>query len=566
MIRSGPTGAGAAVGRWGNVKHPRMAARVLAVVAVLALVATACGGDDGGQGGGGKVGGTLVFGASSDPVSLDPAFVSDGESIRVIYQMFEGLTRTKDGSFDVVPSLAKSWKPDAAGTSYTFELQTGVKFHDGTDFNAEAVCFNFNRYYAFRGPILQSDAVTYYWVTVFGGFGDKPETSLYKSCQATDADTVVINLTKPSSSFLAALTLPAFSIQSPTALKQYNADKVTGSADAPKFEGTYGLQHPTGTGPFKFQSFTAKDRTVIVRNDAYWGTKAKLDSVIFRAIEDNAARRQALETGEIQMFENPDPADLASLKSSQQVQQRDPLNVGYVGFNLKHKPLDNIKIRQAIAHALNKKALLQAKYPEGAVEATQFLPPLIPGFNPDVTKYEYSVDKAKALIADSGVTDLTLEFWYPTSISRGYMPDPAANFQAFKADLEAVGFKVVPKTAPWRPTYLNAIQSGQAPVYLFGWLADFGDADNFVGVFFQQFSAQWGFTNQDIFSTLDAAEREVDPAKRVDLYKQANKKISDFVPGVPYVYPTVYMVMAKNVRGFIPSPINLERYSIVSFA
>jgi peptide/nickel transport system substrate-binding protein len=538
--------------------------RICAAAAVFALVATACGGDDG-AGGGGQRGGTLVFGSSSDPVSLDGAFVSDGESIRIIYQVFEGLVRTKDGGFDPVPSLAKSWTTSPEGTSWTFELQQGVKFHDGTDFNAEAVCFNFNRWYNFRGPILQSDAVTYYYVTAFGGFSDKPETSLYESCEVTDADTVKINLTKPSSSFLAVLTLPAFSMQSPAALRQYEADKVSGAADAPKFEGSYGLQHPTGTGPFKFESFAAGDRTVLVRNEDYWGTKALLDRLIFRAIADNAARRQALETNEIQVYENPEPGDINTLKSAGfNVAQRSPFNVGYVGFNVTKKPLDNLKIRQAIAHALNREALLKAKYPPGAQVATQFQPPELFGWADDVATYDYDVDRAKQLIAESGVANPTLEFWYPTAISRGYMPDPPANFQAFKADLEAVGFRVVPKSAPWRPDYLNRLQAGGAPVYLFGWLADFGDPDNFVGTFFQQYSAQWGFRNQEIFSTLDAAERETDQAKRAQLYQEANRKVMEFLPGVPYVHTSTFMVLGKNVRGFVPSPINLERYSIVS--
>jgi len=536
---------------------------MIAVLALMALVATACG-NDGGEGDGQR-GGTLVFGSSADPVSLDGAFVSDGESIRIIYQVFEGLVRTEEGGFEPVPALARSWTTSSDGTSWTFELQQGVKFHDGTDFNAEAVCFNFNRWYNFSGPILQSDAVTYYYVTAFGGFSDKPETSLYKSCQATDADTATISLTKPSASFLAVLTLPAFSMQSPAALQKYEADKVSGAADAPKFEGSYGLQHPTGTGPFKFDSFTAGDRTVLVRNEDYWGDKASLDRLIFRAIDDNAARRQALETNEIQAYENPEPGDIEALKSAGfNVAQRGAFNVGYVGFNVTHKPLNNVKIRQAIAHALNRQALLTAKYPPGAEVATQFQPPKLFGWASDVTKYDYNQDMAKKLIAESGVASPTLEFWYPTDVSRGYMPDPAANFQAFKADLEAVGFRVVAKSAPWNPDYLNKVQSGGAPVYLLGWLADFGDPDNFVGTFFQAYSAQWGFRNQEIFSALDAAERETDATKRTQLYEDANRKIMEFVPGVPYVHTSTFVVLGKNVRGFVPSPINLERFSLVS--
>jgi len=542
-----------------------MMLRVLAAGAVLALVATACGSEKGTTEGqtGAKKGGTIVFAASSDPVSLDPAFISDGESIRITNQIYEGLVKTKPGGTEIEPSLAKSWTSSDDAKSWTFELQQGVKFHDGTPFNAAAVCANFDRWYNFKG-LLQSDSVSYYWVSFFGGFSDKKTPSLYASCEAKDEDTVTINLTQPSASFLAALSQSAFSIGSPDAMKKYEADKVSGTADSPKFDGSYGLEHPTGTGALKFESFAANDKTVLARYDEYWGAKAILDKVILRTIPDLPARRQALETGEIQGYDNADPGDVEALRANYQVIQRPAFNVAYVGFNQKKKPLDNPKIRQAIAHALNREALIKAKYPPGSEVANEFMPPEVQGYNENVTKYDYNPDKAKQLIAESGVKNPTLEFWYPTSVSRPYMPDPQANFQAFKADLEKVGFKVVPKSAPWRPDYNNITQSGGAAVFLLGWTGDFGDADNFVGVFFQKFSPQFGFENKEIFSMLDQAERETDAAKRVEMYKQANDTIMKFLPGVPYAHTGPFLVFAKNVKGYVPSPVTTELFATVS--
>jgi peptide/nickel transport system substrate-binding protein len=540
--------------------------RVLGLGAVLALALTACGGEKSTSGGGQEgtqQGGTLVFAASADPVSMDPAFISDGESIRVTNQIYEGLVKTKAGSTEIEPSLAKSWTSSPDAKVWNFELQQGVKFHDGTPFNAQAVCDNFNRWYNFKG-LLQSDSVSYYWVSFFGGFSDKKTPSLYQSCEAKDDDSVTITLTQPSASFLAALSQSAFSISSPTALKKYDADKVSGTADEPKFEGSYGLEHPTGTGALKFESFAANDKVVLARNDDYWGAKSILDKVIIRTIPDLPARRQALEAGEIQGYDNADPGDVEALKANYQVIQRPAFNVAYVGFNQKKKPLDNIKIRQAVAYALNRDALIKAKYPPGSIVASQFMPPEVQGYNDNVTKYSYDPNKAKQLIAESGVKDPTIEFWYPTSVSRPYMPDPAANFQAFKSDLEKVGFKIVPKSAPWRPNYNNATQSGQAAMFLLGWTGDFGDADNFIGVFFQKFSPQFGFENKEIFSLLDNAERETDPAKRVDLYKQANEAIMKFLPGVPYASTGPFLVFTKNVKGYIPSPVTTELFSTVS--
>jgi peptide/nickel transport system substrate-binding protein len=319
-----------------------------------------------------------------------------------------------------------------------------------------------------------------------------------------------------------------------------------------------------GTGPYKLVKYTAGQQAVLERNDDYWGTKAKLDKVIFRPIADGPARRQALESGEIQGYDNVDPGDVESLKSTAQILERPAFNVGYVGFNQAKPPLDNLKVRQAIAYALNRDALVKAKYPSGAEVAKEFQPPELFGYAKDVTTYAYNVDKAKSLLKDSGVTNPTLEFWYPTGVSRPYMPEPEANFQAFKSDLEAVGFKIVPKSAPWRPDYNQTVNSGGAQMYLLGWTGDFGDPDNFVGTFFQAKSPSWGFDNPDIFKKLDDAEKETDLTKRTQLYQEANKLIMDFLPGVPYVHTKPALAIATNVKVYVPSPVSHEPFSIVS--
>lgn len=540
--------------------------KVLALALASAMVVAACSGDDDKDSGGssGGSGGTLVFGASADPVVLDGAFVSDGESMRVIYQIFETLVTTKPGGTEVEPLLAKSWSASDDGLQWTFNLETGVTFHDGTAFDAAAVCFNFDRWYNFSG-VAQSAAVSYYWSTVFGGFSDGATPSLYDNCEAKDDATAVVTLTSPSAAFLAGLAVPAFAIASPDALTKYEADKVGGTEDAPTFDGTFGTEHPIGTGPFKFESWTPGDKLTIVRNEEYWGTKALLDKVIFKPIADGPARRTALENGEIQGYDYVDPADLSALGDGGfQVLMRPAFNVGYVGFNQAKAPLDNPKIRQAIAYALNRDALVQAKYPEGAEVASQFLPPQIFGWSADVTQYNYDPEKAKQLIEESGVTDLTIEFYYPSDVSRPYMPDPTANFEAFKADLEAVGFTVVPKTAPWRSGYLDDVNAGNAQVYLLGWTGDYGDPDNFVGTFFRTPQPAWGFDNQEIFDILTEARDTADIAERTALYEQANQLIMDFLPGVPYVHTQPALAFAANVSGYVPGPVALESFAPVS--
>ncbi|MFC4062128.1 ABC transporter substrate-binding protein [Planomonospora corallina] len=546
--------------------------RTAAMIAGSALVmsAAACGGDDPGPEGGGTEtakGSTLIFASSADPAILDPAFHSDGESSRVTNQIFETLVATEQGGTGVAPGLAESWKVSEDARTYTFTLRKGVKFHDGEPLNAAAVCANFERWYNFTG-LAQSDSVSYYWVTVFRGFAknesDTLGKSLYGGCEADGESTVVLKLTEPSAVVLSALTLSSFGIASPKALKEHKADEVSGTAESPQFTGTFGTQHPIGTGPFKFASWTRGDKLELVRNDDYWGEKAKLEKIIFRPIEKAADRAQALRAGSVHAFDYADPADLESLKSSgAQVLERAPFNMGYLGFSQKTEIMKNQKIRQAIAHAINRENVVKTKYGAGAKVAHAFMPDSLWSYSEDFTKYGYDTARAKQLIAESGVADPTLEFCYPSGVSRAYMVDPAGNFQLMKADLEAAGFKVVPKTSPWSPDYLNTTQAGDCPLFLLGWNGDFGDPDNFLGTFFQSYSSQWSFRNEEIFTVLGDAEKEPDQAAREELYKKANALIADFVPGVPYAQSPSFSAAAANVTGWVPSPVLNDTFATI---
>jgi peptide/nickel transport system substrate-binding protein len=558
--------------------------RVLLLVAMLALalVAAGCGGDDdeasgdtnaASTDGGGASGGTLVFGTSSDPVVLDGALVSDGESLRVIDQIFETLVSLKPGTTELEPGLAESWELSDDGLTYTFKLREGVKFHDGTAFNAAAVCTNFDRWYNFTGS-FQNPSASYYWQTVFGGFAKTdpdsgaPAESYYQSCNAVDDGTVEIKLTKPSSAILGALSLSSFAIASPKALEEFGADEGTVD-DEGVFHptGSFGTEHPIGTGPFKFESWTRGDKLTIARNDDYWGDKAKLDKVIFRPISDNAARLQALQTGEIQGYDLVEPQDVETIEGDDNLQilDRPAFNVAYVGFNQKQKPLDNIKVRQAIAHGLNRQEVVDNFYGGRGEVAKEFMPPEVVGYADDVTEYDFDPAKSKQLLQEAGLTlPVPITFWYPSDVSRPYMPDPKRNFEAFRASLEQAGFKVTPKTAPWSPDYLGNVDEGNAQVYLLGWTGDYGDPDNFVGTFFQNPQKAWGFDNKEIFTALADAETETDLEKREDLYKEANRKIMDFLPGVPYVHTKPALAFAANVKGYQPSPVSLESFAPVT--
>jgi peptide/nickel transport system substrate-binding protein len=548
---------------------------LLVAFAALALALGGCGGDDEGSsssGGGGESGGTLVFAGAADPVVLDGALVSDGESIRAITQIFETLIGLKPGTTDLVPALATKWEVGPDAKTYTFTLRDGVKFTDGTDFNAEAVCANFDRWYNFKGP-LQSSSASYYWQSFFGGYkkNESPDLSqsLYKSCEAKSPTTAVVTLTKPSASMLGALTQQAFSIASPKALKEFNADAGTVSEDTGfKPTGTFGTQHPVGTGPFKLESWKRGDKLVLVRNDDYWGEKAKLDKVIIRPIADNAARLQALQNDEIQGYDLVEPQDVPTIEGDDNLKiiERPAFNVAYVTINQKQKPMDKLEVRQAVAYGLDREAVVNNFYGGRGVVAKQMMPPEVMGYADDVTEYTYDPAKAKQLLQKAGLKlPVKIDFWYPTDVSRPYMPDPKRNFEAFAASLNKSGFKVTPHSAPWSPDYLGRVDEGTAGhLNLIGWTGDFADPDNFIGVFFQSFSPQFGFRNPELFNLLDKGEAEPDEAKREEIYKQANRLIMDFLPAVPYAHSKPALGFRADVDGYVASPTTNESFATVT--
>ena len=245
----------------------RRLALPLAALIVLMVAGTA---------GGAPKAGTLVFAGASDPTYLDPALVSDGESFRVTEQIFEGLVRLKPGTTKIVPALATKWKLSGKGKVWTFTLRKGVKFHDGTPWNAAAACYNFNRWYNWTGA-FQDPSATFYYQATYGGFRKNEvanlSTPLFRSCKAVGSHKIVVHLTRTSGVFFPSLVISSFAMQSPTAMKKYGADQATLSGGTFKPTGSYAFQHPTGTGPFKFSSWTVGQKLELGKNKSYWGAQ-----------------------------------------------------------------------------------------------------------------------------------------------------------------------------------------------------------------------------------------------------------------------------------------------------
>ena len=556
------------------MRSVRRLAAVLAAGA-LAVSMAACATserDDGGAGGGAAAegGGELIFGVPGAPDNFDPLFAQDGETFRVSRQLFDTLITYAPGTSDLAPGLATEWTPNADFTEWTFTLREGVKFHDGTDFNAEAVCFNFDRWVNLPNAAAQTQAI--YYSDTFEGFtnnlGSTTAAPVYNSCTATDPGTAVIRLNRAKGAFPAAFGLTSLSMSSPAALQAGDADNVEQSGEAFTYP-AYASEAPSGTGPFKLESYDRTNEVVtLVRNDDYWGEPAQVERLIFRVIPDASARRQELQAGTIDGYDFPSPADWGALEEAgYQVLVRPPFNIFYLGINQANNPaLQDIRVRQAIAAAIDKESLVRNQLPEGATVATQFLPDTVDGYAADVQPIAYDPDRARALLAEAGQSNLTVNFYYPTEVSRPYMPDPVALFTVLSENLRQVGITVNAVAEPWNGGYLDSVTAnGVHDLHLLGWTGDYNDAGNFVGTFFGRNKPEFGITDPALFAEIAAADATVEPAAHAAAYEQVNRDImATYLPAVPISSSPPALVVAENVTGLVPSPLTAEQYATVS--
>jgi peptide/nickel transport system substrate-binding protein len=522
--------------------------------------------------GGVVTGGTFRFGQSGDPTVLDPWNVTDGNSLLISRQIYESLVDYEPTGFKIVPKLAETWSVSADGKTWTFNLRKGVKFHDGTDFNADAVVFNFDRGRLAKGqyrgkPI--GDEYAYYG-DMWGGFD---ADSVITSVVAKDPSTVVFTTKSAFGPFLANIAMPPFAIASPTSIK----------AD-PDGWGTINTKSAAGTGPFAFKpgAWVKGQQLTLEKNASYWAKDKDskslpyLDKVVFRFIADTSARVAELRAGSVDTIRDFTPSDIPTIKADSNlvVIPRPSFNVAYLGVNLTIKPFDNLNVRKAVAMAIDKAAIIQAIYGGEAKAASQFLVPGMLGYDESVTDF-YKLDQAgaKKLLADAGFPNgFATELWY-MPVSRPYYPDPKKIAEAFAADLAKIGITASLKTEDFTP-YRSDANKNKFALWLLGWTGDNGDPDNFLNVFFHPTVVNGqdtpiqagGWSNPAAWDLLRKAQVETDSTKRADLYKQVSKIVQTEIPRIPMFHANPPTGATKKVNGFIPHPTGGEAFTSVWLA
>lgn len=486
----------------------------------------------------------LVFGRGGDSVSLDPAIVTDGESFKVTQNLFETLLNFGEQDTTIQPGLAKDWSISEDGLTYTFQLQEGIKFHDGTDFNAEAVVKNVNRW---KGG---TEDDFYYFNSMFKAEGK----DIIADVKAEGDYTVVFTLSRQQAPFLKNLAMSPFGIASPTAFE----------AAGDKFG-----DEPVGTGPFKFVDWKRNDSITIEKFADYWQEGLpKLDKVIFRSIPDNSARLNDLVAGNIDLADGINPSDGATIESNAALQliERPSMNIGYLGLTSTRKPFDNKLVRQAVNYAIDKQAIVDAFFEGRAEVAKNPMPPSISGYNDDIEAYPYDPEKAKALLAEAGYDGTPIELW-AMPVPRPYMPDGAKVAEVIQKNLEDVGMPAKIVTYEWA-TYLDKAKNGEADAFMLGWTGDNGDADNFIYTLLDEDNIGSNnytyFKNDEMHKLLIQAQSETDENVRNELYKQAQVIIHEEAPWVPLAHSTPLLGAKAEVKGFKAHPTGSDKLLNVS--
>jgi len=503
--------------------------------------------------------GALVYGSGGQPVNLEPGNIIDGNSIMAQDQIYNRLIETKPGSTDLEPGLATQWTGSEGGKVWTFKLRQGVKFHDGTDFDAEAVKFNVERWWDPKNEFGYRNAGKTYeiWRELFGGYKGMPQ-SLLQEVVAQGKDTVKFVLKQPFAAFPSAIASGYFGIASPAAIKKAKDKYGTPSSLA------------VGTGPFVFKEWRSGDRIVFEKNPNYWKKGLpKSNQLVMRFITDPAARLAQLRAATIDLTVDLSPDQLQEIQRDPNLEAvvRSSLNVGYLALNPSYEPLKKPEVRQAIAHAINKKEIVKAFWGDLGQNDPHFTPASLKEFQSEkVADYEFNPQKAQELLAQAGYPNgFDLQLWY-MPVSRPYFPNPKPIAEAFAADLSAIGIRVSLQTKDWAAYLADRNKQPGYQAFMLGWTGDYGDPDNFYYAHFGSGSTddlgKW--KNDQVFKLLDEGRAKDDKAERTKIYKQVDEVLYKEAVRIPIVHSQPLLAKRKNVSGWTPSPLGSESLEDVS--
>lgn len=456
-------------------------------------------------------GGTLVAAIGAEPDQLDPHVTSAYVSFQVLENVFDTLVEPDD---DLVmqPSLAESWEVSEDGLTVTFKLRDGATFHDGSPLTAADVVYSYDRI---------RESANNGW-----RFGSVTEVA------APDDSTVVFTLSAPT----------------PNLLSHIGAFKGMGIVQQANVESGDITTAPIGTGPFALAEWTSGDSIELVRNDAYWGGAPSLDGVTYRFIPDATVALTNVQTGEAHWTDNLPAQQVSGLMNSSDIVVEGVPGNDYFYFapNQAREPYSDARVRQAIAYAIDRDAIVQAAlFGNAAVNQTAI--PATSTWYLDYAPYTRDLEMARALLEEAGAGEFEMDLMVVSSEAQA-----VTAAQVIAANLADIGITVNIRQLD-QATWLDEQANGNFDVFLWSWIGNLDPSDFYYAQHHSTggFNAQ-GYSNPEVDALLDQAAAETDPDARKALYDQAATMIVD---DASYIY----MYNPQIVQGYSP---NLEGYTV----
>ncbi|MCM3717598.1 glutathione ABC transporter substrate-binding protein [Fictibacillus phosphorivorans] len=489
---------------------------LLAVLFVLSLALTGCSSSSSSGGSAGDSKQELTYATTSKVVGLSPILTNDSVSSTIIEQIYETLF-VRDNKGEIVPHLAESYEnPDE--NTWVIKLKKDIKFHDGTPFNAEAVKYTFDK---LKDPATAA-----------------PRASLLEpvsSIEVQDEHTVVLKTEKPYGPMLAALTHSNAAIVSPTADKKQDL-----------------MKDPVGTGPFKFSEKVNGDDIVLVKNEDYWQKPAKLDKITFTVVPEVSTAISMLQTGKVQLIDGLAPELMPRLEKIKNVetQKVDGTPVYYLAFNMERALMNDLKFRQAVAHAINREGYLKKLNGLGVYSNT-FIGPEVFGHPEEEKGPKYDQAKAKELVKANGLEQKEVKMLVPNTASYMNMAE------VIQAQLKEAGIPVKIETLEWG-TYLDVSKKGDFDITIAGWSNVTGDGSELL--FPRLHSANIDATNlsrykdAELDKLIEQSRSVVDQEQRKEILTKADEYVMTQLPVLPIYHGIASAAYDKSVKGFTMEP------------
>ena len=472
-----------------------------------------------------QMGGTLTVALDSDVIGIDPHGASAGVDRNVYTTVYNGLV-VPDENLEIQPDLAESWEVSEDGSAYTFRLREGVKFHDGTDCDAEAVKWNFDwildeaNASARRGELANIDAVT-----------------------VEDPLTVKVTLKTPFAPFLSIISDRAGYIVSPTARQEFGEDFP---------------RNPVGTGPFKFVEWVTDDHISFERFEDYWDESLPyLDGIRYRPIPDASVALTELRTGNVDFLFSVDPKDIEGIKSTDNLTYLEGPGVGYQGLwiNTVSGPLANKALRESVSLAIDREALMLAAYFNVGQIAAGPIPPSSWAYDPDYPIVQRDLDAARQKLEEGGQPE-----GFSMVLKAANTPEQLKITQLVQAALAEVGIEAEIQTLEFG-ALLEAGEQGDFDALSLGWSGRIDPDGNIQPIFQTGGAFNYGkYENAEVNELIEQGRTETDQAKRTDIYQQIQDIINDDAAYVFTYFPPASFAASNTVKGFTVTPDALMRF------